>query len=1271
MKGQITKLNIAISTLFLVNSTNILAADTLIKNGSFEDYSVHQDNGKSKSVALEHWQGIAEVWNSSTGKPAIKGEHKIQLDADDKLNILSQAITTVAGKKYRLSMHAYARRHRSSDIEVLIDGQLIATIKPNSQWSTYQTYFIGSGKKQRVSLKEVSHQNNGFGAVIDNVKLQESSELIVNGSFEDFEVTKDYRRWKLVNFTGWDGAGEVWDNRLGRRPTLGAYKIELDAGDELNSLAQTVQTEKDVTYTFSLDAYAKKWNSSDFEIWVDETKIADVKPESNWQRYSFNFVGKGKSQRIQLKEIDHQNDAKGAVIDHVSLVIADKSAMTVDTAEKSYNPYQQAPKTSSIKARVRAIVNKQQSSTNRAPVSIQKIDKVSIASKGIDRVIKVATVEQKIKPRVSPAPIKIIDTVDVARNFGKATQSKKGTYKKYQAANKAIDGNVNTHSQTQGTESKNWWQVELPNPTKISRIMVQGHSVYKWRLYGAKVYLSDSPYNGTLHKKDEVGILLGNSNKQWITFATPKSSSYLIVKARDRRHLSLATVEVYGKTPDSPTFGSHNQQYLIDSKISDGAKIATVNATDFQGDRLTYSIIENVPFSIDNQGVVRVKGNLLGKYNLTVQASDGKRSVNTSISIAVTSASAVSEALASGRVDSITDNELIDATLNEIATGQHKDISSSSLAKIKTLFTHFSHRDFNFNWNQCKDEKCVTVSGLKSEFEAGAIIVKKMVDTLDMNKINIFSKDGYRLQKLLVLTADKFRQQATYPMDKVLTDDTEFMMSYFADHVVYNYRHINPAQADMGNFSRSDFSHVTPVMKTLNIESQKDFRSTGAYALPGETVTITRNDNSDLTVSAFINSVRPKSTRQYKEEGYNRPKYLQTPHIEIKSGETIQLTSPYGGPIQLEFSQSGLPVSVAFSNVGEHPYWNGEEDNITFEQALSAGDYDWAEIATPVFEIHSTLEKMRESISNPEWGSVDALANAAVHYEYDLPHALAGYQGVGITPIAELHNFSNQQGWTIESVDKIKHVNADQASCSTGCAGNPYDTSWAYNPLKLGEVHELGHGLQGKKRFKGWNGHSMTNYYAYYSRYQYYQSTGKRLSCQLLPFKENFMVLQASVNAPDPVAYVKEHLWESHKWNKGTAMFIQMMMAVQHDGALQDGWLLRGRLHLFEREFERALNHEALWNEKRASLGMSHYSVEEAKMMDYNDWYLIALSYSVERDFRDYLAMWAISFSDKAMQQVESLEYQKLTVQYFKSKRKAYCKGLDQPVIALDGQQVW
>ncbi len=187
------------------------------------------------------------------------------------------------------------------------------------------------------------------------------------------------------------------------------------------------------------------------------------------------------------------------------------------------------------------------------------------------------------------------------------------------------------------------------------------------------------------------------------------------------------------------------------------------------------------------------------------------------------------------------------------------------------------------------------------------------------------------------------------------------------------------------------------------------------------------------------------------------------------------------------------------------------------------------------------------------------------------------FQGPGIDVEPEIHDFANAKGWSIETIDLVKHMNADQAACGYGCSGNPYDAYWAYSPIAHGDVHELGHGLQGGMRFIGWENHSMTNYYAYYTQANYNRDQGQNAtSCQSLSFKNEFEILQASINQPDPAAYMKTQLWDTSNWNKQVSMFIQMMMAVQDEGVLDDGFLLRARLHVMEREFNRDKRNDAV-----------------------------------------------------------------------------------------------
>jgi hypothetical protein len=1122
--------------------------------------------------------------------------------------------------------------------------------------------------------------------------------------------------------------------------------------------------------------------------------------------------------------------------------------------------------------------------------------------------------------------ITILVSVNIAQQFGVATQSSNSSYYYYRDPANAIDGDMNTFNMT---ADNGWWQVALPKGSKVAKVVIYNRTDgATYRLNGTKVYLGKTSFDGTIIESDYIATLTGSTAPQIVTFDDFKEGDYILLK-EDNDNLHVLEVEVYGITSETPVIASGQRDFLLPLNIPDGSAITTLSGVDYQYDPISYSIDGVVPFAIDNQGNITVNGSLTSEavYTFDAVISDGENTSRTTFTIQATSATAIDDAIASGLTTTVTETELIQATLDEIEasksflrdakiqifnldadgtakaddtslteidwtptwdastftsivgentmllesnavdaegltiynkemavigekgngryilmasnpmrtgknadmqqviensltwltkrdnlktapfsvvlahldnsyyfrdetktrewldanyTGQvsynaenacdgtalegclnaspdlliisqisttsddveaiaatvkaaqsngtavlyiHHDGNLKALGrellssvfkvsyewdnrnkrlklenynpvetlnvitqnnqKIKTLFTHFKETDYNFDWSVCKDsngamgenyDKCGDVVGLNSEFQAGASIIRTMVNGFDNAQINIFNENAYRLQKLLILTADKFRQSIAYPMDKVTTDDNEFMRSYYADHAIYNYRKINPAQANMGNFSRSDFSHITPMTKTVNLTSKKSFRSTGAYALPGQTVKVTRNDSSDLTVNVFINTLRSGATHHYQQKGYKRPKYLKTPYFEIKTGETIELTSPYGGTLQLSFNKNDLPVAVTFENVGEHPYWASATDNASFTQKLAASEYDWAEVATAGFEVHSKLDKMKTSVADAKWGgTAEGLANAVEKYTSNYPHVLAGFKGNGVDIVPEIHDWANDKGITIETIDTMKHMNADQATCGYGCSGNPYDAYWSFDPIGHGDIHEMGHSMQ-KKRFEGFPNHAATNTFSYYTKSRYFDITGGEPSCQGIPFKTLFETIQASVGQSDRVAYLKTNLWDGAGLGEQYLLKIQAMMHAEKMGKVENGWHVLARVHILEREKNRAKQD---WDARKTSIGFSTYSLSEFNSIRDNDWLIVSYSYAAGLDYRNYFDMMGIPYSQKARNQIASFNYDVVPDALFVSTNTGYCKQdgagrlFDRPTIAIDGTQTW
>jgi len=602
----------------------------------------------------------------------------------------------------------------------------------------------------------------------------------------------------------------------------------------------------------------------------------------------------------------------------------------------------------------------------------------------------------------------------------------------------------------------------------------------------------------------------------------------------------------------------------------------------------------------------------------------------------------------------------------------HNSVLPSDVQLVADMIEHFKSDSFTADLSACDDKSCPADSTYYSEFKDAAAIVQLLMADLDEQKVDVFAEENFRYQKMLVLLGDFFRQGVSYPMDKDSTARIDFLQSMFADHAVYNFRNLNPAQTDMGNFSRSDFSHITPTSKTVQFTSKPNFKAAGVYALPGTTFTVTRLDDSDVQTKVFINTLRSGATHEFETDGYKRPKFLQSAWIEIEPGETISLTSSYGGPIQISFDQRDLPVSMQFSNIGLHPYWSGQEDNATFAAAVFADEYDWAEIVTPGFQVHSKIEKMGETIANDKWGSATAVAAATERYMHNFPHVLAGFQGPGIDVVPEIHDFAANNGLDIETLDQVKHMNADQANCGYGCSGNPYDAYWFYDPTGHGDVHELGHGLERHRfRFAGFEGHTVTNPYSYFTKTQYFKDTGDSagVGCQSLPFEELFNMLQTSANEDDPFAYMQAQ--GLNRWNHGVSITIQMMMSAQAEGVLDDGWYFLPRLHIIDREFNLADNNDEAWLAKREGLGFSGLTRTEAMALDNNDWLLIAISHILGRDMRDYNTMWGLGFSATADAVVAAMGHPVMPTNYFVSGPQDYCLGLNKSSLPVDGAQVW
>lgn len=584
----------------------------------------------------------------------------------------------------------------------------------------------------------------------------------------------------------------------------------------------------------------------------------------------------------------------------------------------------------------------------------------------------------------------------------------------------------------------------------------------------------------------------------------------------------------------------------------------------------------------------------------------------------------------------------------------------AELVSTRELLSHLQSGDYGFTLSEMTESS----PEYASEFGDGAMSLRERLRAYDEEGQVLFRTCGYEVDKLLVLLADRLRQDTRYPMN-VATDQEAFMRALFADHVIYNSRDQGPAQPDRGTFDPKDLSDVTPETVTVELLSRQSFRSAGVYVLPGRSVRVTRLDDSDVDTAVFVNSLRD-TTKPFEDEwygGYARPVFLRSASIPVRPGESITLNNPHGGPLQVTFSENDQTVRLQIEGVGQHPHWRTPADNASFAARLSAGTYGWAEVATPGFELHSEVERLGETLANPRWNTPETLAAAIELYTFNHVHVLSGEQGNGVDDHPDVAGWAASRGFERRTIAVVKHGNMDVPLCGWGCSGNPYDAGWAFGPTSHGDLHELGHSIQ-RRRFELQYGsetqvnHSVTNWWAFYSKSRSFADHGSAEDIWEVDHGPSFDALQAAHRAGerdgdfstlmrDRMVAQLTDTGPGDPVREGYVILMQAMAAAVHAGSMEDGYLIVPRVHILENAFEDARENDETWAAERDAVGFGRFAREEAMALSNNDFMAIAVSSVTGLDYRDFFAMWGVEVSATAQQQIADFGFPAVSRAFF------------------------
>lgn len=591
------------------------------------------------------------------------------------------------------------------------------------------------------------------------------------------------------------------------------------------------------------------------------------------------------------------------------------------------------------------------------------------------------------------------------------------------------------------------------------------------------------------------------------------------------------------------------------------------------------------------------------------------------------------------------------------------------LAGYADLITRLSDGTFTTTWSGCSGGR-VDCSGDATYMAQLGTLGEQIRDNLralDAAGIAIFGQQGYALEKRLALLGDKYRELVAYPLDKN-SNKQDFHRALFSDMTAYTHRSYSAVALNLGNFSNLFASGTPTTSKTFNValpsSGSKDYL-TGLYVMPGSTVTLKRTDSSGSTVTFGLNKLRD-TTWAFNTNGLDRPTQISSPQMPLVSGQSVTITSPYGGPLFLSLtSDSGAAqtVTVKVDGATTHPLLRDATDASqvsTFQSAVANTPTNWVAMSTDMLTVFSTLAHFQETMSSYT-NDMAQLASDIWVYEIKDTYELAGFNDAdGKLQLAStVTGFCNLKGWdctgTQHRRDVMQYVISDvHAACGDGCSGNPYDQDWAFGPLGWGESHEVGHNIQPGRLeiYAGRSGEVSNNIFPMHKHVHYNIANGGQpapgynsaFADRAGAVQNVFGILKTAQGQSDPVTAAYNAIWSDNSYaannDQRVAFYRQLVEYSRYynngvNNHFSDGWELVTLLYLMERDFG---NSGSNWASVAAKYGFGTYASYPSSISG-NDFMLIGTSYIIGKDMRSVFDLWGVTYSSAASSQVAAYGY--------------------------------
>jgi uncharacterized membrane protein len=333
----------------LLDAISVAATNDNIIDGSFEGLTTTVESEDMRNPG--EWKGEVTIARSGNddwgGIASYAGDYHAILSASQKI---TETVPTISGSSYEISFFVSCRPDYGMEtMYVIINGITVYTllVEDSASWMEQKLNFIADDEATVVSLYHGPHATQAEGAAvyIDNVKVIETSDIVVDGGFEGISTTTTYE-YTEDYMDIWTGDGVIIYTENSDWGGLAAPEGSYYVGRQgEGSIEQTLNTTAGQHYALSFQTTGRPNYGADIlEVHLMDVLVYQLQIEDTgaFAKHTINYRATNSQTHIQFNHVLTTNGDLTVFLDEVVATATDDLildgsfeglSLTTDSAE--------------------------------------------------------------------------------------------------------------------------------------------------------------------------------------------------------------------------------------------------------------------------------------------------------------------------------------------------------------------------------------------------------------------------------------------------------------------------------------------------------------------------------------------------------------------------------------------------------------------------------------------------------------------------------------------------------------------------------------------------------------------------------------------------------------------------------------------------------------------------------------------------------------------------------------------------------------------------